>query len=202
MLINSVVILSMSLALVFSQTSVAVTVHTWKDENGVTHFSDEPAPQGVKSNTVEFDKIDSAQKLQTEDFYSIANQWRRLKAERDASRERLEAKAKRLAAERQAAYELQAAREANSYPSNPVVYGPINPAGLWGTRGYGYGQPGAGYGYPHAHSRARARVHKNYYSPFHDRPQPQSIRPKPLSNRPSAYRGRSSGAHASFFVRF
>ena len=196
-------ILSISIALVFSHSALAVTVHTWKDANGVTHFSDAPAPDGVNGNTLKYDDLSTDEStVPQDDFYSIANQWQRLKAERDAAHARREAKAQRLAAERQAADELQAAREVNQQQSYPVVYGPVNRSGLWGAGRLPYGQRGFDRGYRDRSTRVRRGVHPNYYSPFHDRVQPQAIRPKSFSNRPSAYRARSTGGHAGFFVRF
>lgn len=212
MLFRFIAILATSSSLVFSQWGFAVTVHTWKDANGVTHFSDEPAPEGVTADTVELDKFTDNNDAASEDFYSIANQWQRLKAERDETRARREAKAQRRAAERQAAFELQAAREANQAQSHPVFVGPVNGRGIWSGGPLPYGQRGLGFrardsfGRGHRNHRdnglAYRKVHPNYYSPFHDRAQPQAIRPKSFSNHRSAYRARSSGGHAGFFVRF
>ena len=78
-------ILSMSALLVLCSQVSAVTVHTWRDSSGVTHFSDEPSPQGQASSTLEFEGLNKAITAEEDDFYSIANQWKRMKAERDAA---------------------------------------------------------------------------------------------------------------------
>ena len=199
-------ILTISLALVFSHAGLAVTVHKWKDANGVTHFSDEPAPKHIVSETIEYEDLANRDSKSNDDFYSIANQWQRLKAERDATLARRELKAQRQAAERQAAYELQAAREANQPSSNPVVYGPVNQRGFWGGVPVGLGHRGLGFGrgqgFHREYGRPHRKVHTSHHSPFHDRARPQAVRPKSFANQRSAYRARSSGGHAGFFVRF
>ena len=204
-------ILTISSALVFSHTGLAVTVHKWKDANGVTHFSDEPAPQDMVSETLEYEGLANRESKSEDDFYSIANQWQRLKAERDATLARREAKAQRRTAERQAAYELQVAREANQQPSHPVVFGPVGRRGYWGGplgfghRGLGFGARsafGERLGFRHTDRNAHRNARSSRHAPFHNQMQPQSVRPKSFSNRRSAYRARGSGGHAGVFVRF
>ena len=203
-------ILSICGGLVLACNALAITVHTWKDEHGVTHFSDSPSPAGVDSESINFDQLEKKTTEHGDDYYSISNQWQRLKAERDATNARRDAKAQLRAAEaeRQAALELQHAANApqNSYP----VFGPINGGGYWGGPGIWNRNPNARYGRDHHQHRPynakaynargrHARVHPNYYSPFHDRVQPRSIRPKPLTNRAGGYRGRPS---SGFSVKF
>ncbi|MEM7469113.1 MAG: DUF4124 domain-containing protein [Pseudomonadota bacterium] len=196
------IILTSLFAVVCSQGALAVTVHTWKDENGVTHFSDEPSPAGVASDTIEFSALDNKSQDATQNYYSIANQWERLKAERDATNQRRAEKAKLRAeaAERQAALEQQVAL-ANANPPSYPLYGPIAQRGVWGANRFNRGFRG---GNPYGQDRyaRRGRVHPNYYSPFHDRVQPQSIRSKPLARPSNNYRGRTGRANAGFAVRF
>ncbi|MGR8950609.1 MAG: DUF4124 domain-containing protein [Gammaproteobacteria bacterium] len=212
-------ILSICAGLVFANNAVSVTVHTWKDADGVTHFSDAPSPTGIESETLNFDALEDKKKQDVDDFYSIANQWQRLRAERDAARALREAKEQRRAAEadRRAAIDLQQAAQSSNDQNYPV-YGPIIGGGLLGSPGY----PGRYAGRRHHDRRQRgiapyvdgqrhpyndghrrqARVNPNYHSPFHDRVQPQSIRPKSFPNRRSAFRGNQLGARGSFFVQF
>lgn len=62
-----------------------VTVHRWVDESGVTHFSDLPPGDETRATVLDIDVgTDRGPDDPTEDYYSVANQWRRLAAERDA----------------------------------------------------------------------------------------------------------------------
>ena len=82
--------------------AAAVTVHTWVDADGITHFSDQAPASDTVSEVFDIattEPVDAA-----EDYYSISNQWARLRAERDASdaraleRDRLRAEAAAAAA--------------------------------------------------------------------------------------------------------
>ena len=204
-------ILTICIGLVFVNSATAITVHTWKDEHGVTHFSDSPSPAGVESEALNFDQLREKSADNSEDYYSIANQWQRLKAERDASNARREAKAERRAAEadRRAALELQQANatQPNGYP----VYGPLNGGGIWGGPGIWNRAPNYRHGQGFHHQRPydaggyngrgrHTRVHPNYYSPFHDTTvRPRAFRPKSISNRANSYRPRTG---SGFSVNF
>lgn len=88
----------------------AVTVHAWTDADGVRHFSDQPPPDDAHPADV-FDIAVSAPLDAAEDYYSIANQWARLRAEREAAdaraleRQRARAEARAAAAPPQPVYE-------------------------------------------------------------------------------------------------
>ncbi len=72
--------------------SSATVVHKWVDADGVTHFSDEP-PTGIalEVDTVEFNGNLPPPVDTRDDYYSIANQWKRMREEREAkTRLRLE----------------------------------------------------------------------------------------------------------------
>lgn len=115
----------------------AVTVHTWVDAEGTTHFSDQ-APAADTASEV-FDIATSEPVDAAEDYYSISNQWARLRAERDASDAR--------ALERQ---RLRAEAAAAAAP--PPVPEVIREGAIIGPYGFG----GGGYGYPqHPHRRHR-----------------------------------------------
>lgn len=63
----------------------AVTVHTWVDADGVRHFADAPPAGAAASNASAF-TLDVGEGLAPgdADYYSISNQWQRLRAEREA----------------------------------------------------------------------------------------------------------------------
>jgi hypothetical protein len=63
----------------------AVTVHTWIDADGVRHFADAPPADANarESSELSVDGGDAPAPGQG-DYYSIANQWQRLRAEREA----------------------------------------------------------------------------------------------------------------------
>tara|TARA_R110002096_G_scaffold312853_1_gene507141 strand:+ start:11276 stop:11791 length:516 start_codon:yes stop_codon:yes gene_type:complete len=84
-------------------SALAATVHRWVDEHGVTHFSDAP-PAGTVSDvtTLELsDDFPDASDTRT-NYYSIANQWERLRVERE-QKTRIELEKARLRAEQAAA---------------------------------------------------------------------------------------------------
>ena len=62
----------------------AATVHRWVDEDGVTHFSDAPPAVAVRDvKTLELSENFPAAPDTRADYYSIANQWERMREERD-----------------------------------------------------------------------------------------------------------------------
>ena len=86
---------ALSLALAW-RGAAAVTVHTWVDDQGVTHFADAPPGGDQPSREVQVD--DGANAVNAEsDYYSIVNQWQRMRSEREAQdaveleRERIDA---------------------------------------------------------------------------------------------------------------
>ena len=73
------------LLLLWATASAAVTVHTWVDADGVRHFADAP-PAGAAHDSASEITLDggAAQAPGDSDYYSITNQWQRLRAEREA----------------------------------------------------------------------------------------------------------------------
>ncbi len=71
--------------LVWATASMAVTVHTWVDADGVRHFADAPPADGAPDSVSEI-TLDGGDALAPSDadYYSISNQWERLRAEREA----------------------------------------------------------------------------------------------------------------------
>lgn len=64
--------------------AVAVTVHTWIDEAGVRHYAD--APPGDNGATEAFEIADTGPVADAAtDYYSVTNQWARVRAEREAA---------------------------------------------------------------------------------------------------------------------
>ena len=91
-LVSLVCILSLGLV----AASQAVTVHTWLDGDGVRHFAD--APPADQAPSSEITVADGPPLAGADsDYYSIDNQWQRLRAEREAQaameleRERIDA---------------------------------------------------------------------------------------------------------------
>ena len=75
-----------------------VTVHTWMDGDGVRHFSDAP-PTDTAADTAQFEIAEmSANAREGDDYYSISNQWKRIREERLA-RETLRVERARARAE-------------------------------------------------------------------------------------------------------
>lgn len=108
-------------------SAAAATVHRWVDEHGVTHFSDAP-PSGDVSDakTLELsDDFPDATDTRS-NYYSIANQWERMRTERD-EKTRVNLEKARIEAEKAAAvsYSEPASqvREPRYYPAYFPPYG-------------------------------------------------------------------------------
>lgn len=97
----------------------AATVHRWVDEHGVTHFSDAP-PAGAAADvkTLELsDDFPTAPDTHA-NYYSIANQWERMREERNEKNQVALEKA-RIRAEKAAAV---AYSEPTAEPEAPRYY--------------------------------------------------------------------------------
>lgn len=86
----------------------AAAIHKWVDADGVTHYSDEP-PQTPPTTITRLDIDTRAESPASptgrpDDYYSIANQWRRLYQE-SLQRQQLEVQRAALSARQQAAPE-------------------------------------------------------------------------------------------------
>jgi hypothetical protein len=123
--------------------AAAVTVHTWVDADGVRHYADQPpADDATGASAIELDVGGAS--APADDYFSVLNQWRRLREERE--------NAEKLALERERVAATQA-------PPPPPVYleVPDRSVGLygypgWPVPGYGYGY---GYGGKPRHQRHR-----------------------------------------------
>jgi len=117
----------------------AATVHQWVDASGITHFSDSPPPENVSAaKTLELsDDFPPAVDTRS-DYYSIANQWDRMRQERDA-KSRLRLERDKIRAERAAAV---------AYSEPQQDYGSERYYPLY-LPNYGYGGPYARHRGPH-----------------------------------------------------
>ncbi len=60
----------------------AGTIHKWVDENGVTHYSDQaPLNNPISTNQIDVSNVYSDSDYK-ENYYSITNQWARMREER------------------------------------------------------------------------------------------------------------------------
>lgn len=114
-------------ALLSSRAAAEDTVYTWVDGDGVTHFSDAPpgkagaTPGDVETMAMPEGFPDTADA--GEDYYSIANQWRRMKEERSEREERaLERERLRIEKARTRQAEAMAAASASRNETPAVVY--------------------------------------------------------------------------------
>jgi hypothetical protein len=63
---------------------LAGTVHSWVDDDGVTHFSDSPPAVAVEgATTLVLNDLPPSADEASSDYYSIVNQWQRMSAERE-----------------------------------------------------------------------------------------------------------------------
>ena len=150
----------------------AVTVHTWIDGDGVRHYSDAP-PASATADLERFVIADTpaSATASDEDYYSIVNQWQRMREERDESKaHRLERE--RIRSEERVAKAAARADEAryNSrgyggyYPRLPYGYGRhFGHSGVRGFGGFHHGSAGGFAGtrhnaFAHAAPPVRPRV--------------------------------------------
>jgi len=139
------------LAVAWPFAAGAVTIHTWVDEAGVRHYAD--APPAAASDDSEAFEIQTSPAADAEaDYYSIANQWERLRAEREADEaQRLERE--RLRRESALAEQARAQRAA---PVDDSVRGVVP----WGVVPYGGGfRPGLGPGFHPGYGHDGRRSH-------------------------------------------
>jgi len=165
-LIIAVIITASQLLLPAAAQGVA---YQWVDAEGVTHFSDKPPASGqtAQGNVASIDlPAEPAAANPAEDYYSIANQWKRLHKERLDNR-KLALQQERLS--------LQQAREERAQQSAAAALPPPASAPVvffGGAARY----PGAPYG---------GRVYRGMQSIYHHGP-----------IRRDYYRGRDNTSHA------
>ena len=126
----------------------AVTVHTWIDDDGVRHYSDEPPVSAATApeQIVIADTFATATKSD-DDYYSIVNQWQRMREEREESNA-LKLERERIRAEERAA-KAAARADATRYDSRryggyfPYGFGPrFGHHGALGVGGFHHGPAG------------------------------------------------------------
>ena len=74
-------------------------IHKWVDQNGITHYSDEPPPDEQTATTqIDLPEPKPADENSQDNYYSIANQWARMHQERlDREKVRAQSNATRSA---------------------------------------------------------------------------------------------------------
>lgn len=108
-------------------TANAADIFKWVDEDGVTHFSQTPPESGTQSQTLEMPVFPPPAQNPADDYYSIANQAKRLETSRLAiEKNRFE---QRLAEEKLALEQANAQQQA--YQDDSTYY-PV-----YGVSGYG-----------------------------------------------------------------
>lgn len=102
-----------------SLPAAATLVHRWVDADGVTHFSDAlPDDAAVDVSTVELDDFPPLAAAEA-NYYSIANQWKRMREERQAKTKFYLEKARIRARESATAIDAEPL-EHSSYGGYPV----------------------------------------------------------------------------------
>jgi len=102
--------------------AAATTVLRWVDADGVTHFSDTPPVDNAEVVT-ELEFRDSLPTVAEDDYYSIANQWNRMREEREAKTKLALEKAKiRLSESAATAYTEPVEDYATYYPAYIFPY--------------------------------------------------------------------------------
>jgi Domain of unknown function (DUF4124) len=118
--------------------AAATVIHRWVDDEGVTHFSDAPPAGGeVDVATIELDDDFPTVADANADYYSIANQWKRMREERDA-KDRLKLEKARIRVD-----ESAAAVYTEPPPGDETYYGGYPLYGLPYGNGYGHARPRA-----------------------------------------------------------
>jgi hypothetical protein len=163
----------------------AGTVHRWTDSHGVTHFSDTvPASAPIGISTLELDNNYPPLSDGVSNYYSIANQWARMRKEREAKNE-LSLVKDRLRTERAAA--LASAEQPVNEPASSNYY-PIYGNSRRDRRNVGFSDPSFG----DAHRNTRRSQH--HVQANHGRLRNSFRAP----NRPVASRGgRSRGGYGA-----
>ncbi len=165
---NAFQILFILLLCSISVSAPAATVHRWVDEHGVTHFSDAPPAENVSDvKTLELsDDYPDAVDTRT-NYYSIANQWERMRVERE-QKNRVELEKARIRADKAAAVAYsEPVVEAREPRYFPAYFPPV------GNRG-------------RAFQRAQRHFdddHRDHYAPARDR---RSVVGKPGRAEPDA----------------
>ncbi len=102
----------------------AATIHSWIDADGITHFSDIPPATDVTDATI-IELSDKYPPLPDPeaDYYSIANQWNRMREERDAKNKLSLERARIRAEESTALVSLDATSGQRNYGGYYPIYG-------------------------------------------------------------------------------
>jgi hypothetical protein len=140
--------------------AMAATVHHWVDDDGVTHFSDSAPASAIEgATTLIIDDGLSGAQGDSADYYSIVNQWQRMRAERDKNIETSSARA-RIRADHAAAlnYDDQPRQETSEQQYYPAYGFPYRHRG----------RTNIGY-YPESRSRPGVNRGRHHVQPNHGR---------------------------------
>ena len=131
----------------FSSGLFAFTVHTWLDAEGIRHYADAPPDASVgQSERIEFADTPPGDDDAAADYYSISNQWARLRDERDASDARALERKKLLLEQRQLQSQSAPPPEDVYRSGGYRGYAPYYP-GQYGGYGQGFGAHSGGGGH-------------------------------------------------------
>ena len=100
----------------------AGSVHKWVDEQGVTHYSDQ-LPENISNPVKQIDISNThSNSNNNNDYYSISNQWARMREERLERKQLQLEKAKLKAAQRPVEPQVVYVDQSDEYRSRPVYY--------------------------------------------------------------------------------
>jgi hypothetical protein len=147
----------------FSSSLFAFTVHTWLDAEGIRHYADAPPAESVaQSERIEFADTPPGDDDTAADYYSISNQWARLRDERDASDARALERKKLLVEQRKLQSESAPRREDDAYRNGGYRgYAPYY-RGQYGSYGQGFGARSGGGGHADRARHISERRHHGF----------------------------------------
>lgn len=122
---RSIVIQGLTLLMVFVLLPAhAAVVHKWVDDKGVTHYSDQlPEAAKVEVTRIDVRERDSKKNRLEDNYYSIKNQWQRVRQER-LQRDKLKLEQARQKAAAQASKpQIVYVNEADDKRYAPVYFG-------------------------------------------------------------------------------
>ena len=144
-----IVAMLLACAGLLSLEAFAISIHQWVDADGVTHFSDTPPAAATPEVTVIELDAQYGTPAVAEDYYSIVNQWQRMRDERNES-DQLRLQRDRLRTEAAAVQVVPVSAPSRYsgygyYPSYGRSYGGSYRG--YSARGYGYRAfPNQGFG--------------------------------------------------------
>jgi len=103
----------------------ASAVHKWVDEQGITHYSDQ-LPENISNSVKQIDVSNTYRNSDSsdyqKDYYSVTNQWARMREERLERKQLQLEKAKLKAAQRSVEPQVVYVNQSDEYLSRPEYY--------------------------------------------------------------------------------